>query len=104
MKAVDTAHAAAFVKLSTNKLTNALIAAVEQQQPPRKGMFRPKLRYCHQGGQNPPIVVVHGNGLDSIPSTYTRYLESTFRKVFKLVGTPMRIEYKTSKNPYAEEE
>jgi GTP-binding protein len=74
--------------------------AVEQQQPPRKGIFRPKLRYAHQGGMNPPIVVIHGNALDAISDSYRRYLETRFREAFKLEGTPLRIEFKSSKNPY----
>ncbi|MGL4576019.1 MAG: ribosome biogenesis GTPase Der [Burkholderiaceae bacterium] len=104
MNSLDAAHAAAFAKLSTPKLTRAMIAAVEQQQPPRKGLHRPKLRYAHQGGQNPPIVVVHGNALDAVSDSYKRYLEGKFREEFKLTGTPLRIEMRTSKNPYAKSE
>jgi GTPase len=100
LASVDTAFAASMVKLSTPKLTRALQAAVEQQQPPRSGRFRPKMRYAHQGGMNPPIVVIHGSGLDGVKEPYKRYLENTFRKVFKLVGTPMRIELKSSVNPF----
>src|SRR5690606_15668051 len=94
------AHAAAFAKLSTPKLTRVLQAAVEQQQPPRKGIFRPKMRYAHQGGQNPPLIVIHGNALDAIPGSYRRYLEGRFRTAFKVDGTPLRIEFKSSQNPY----
>src|SRR5690606_31751378 len=68
LKAVNAAHAAAFAKLSTPKLTRELHAAVEQQPPPRKGIFRPKMRYAHQGGQNPPLIVIHGSGLDAVPA------------------------------------
>nr|WP_216605185.1 ribosome biogenesis GTPase Der [Pelistega europaea] len=100
LKSVNEAHAAAFRKLSTPKLTRELRAAVEQQPPPRKGIFRPKMRYAHQGGQNPPLVIIHGNALDAISESYKRYLESRFRKAFKLDGTPMRIEFKSSTNPY----
>src|SRR4051794_26805716 len=75
MKSVDSAYAAATTNLSTPKLTRALIEAVEHQQPRRKGSIRPKLRYAHQGGQNPPIVVIHGNALDAIDDNYKRYLE-----------------------------
>jgi GTP-binding protein len=100
LAAVDTAFAAATAKLSTPKLTRALQAAVEQQQPPMSGRFRPKMRYAHQGGSNPPIVVIHGSGLDDVKATYKRYLEGTFRKVFKLKGTPMRIELRSSANPF----
>jgi GTP-binding protein len=104
MRAVDQAFAAAMAKLPTPKLTRALREAVERQQPPRKGPFRPKLRYAHQGGQNPPVVIIHGNSLDRIPDTYQRYLESWFREVFKLQGTPLRIEWRSSTNPYAKED
>ncbi|NLC35825.1 MAG: ribosome biogenesis GTPase Der [Alcaligenaceae bacterium] len=102
MKSVDEAHAAAYRKLSTPRLTRALHAAVEQQPPPRKGIFRPKMRYAHQGGQNPPLVVVHGSGLDAVPESYRRYLESRFRSEFQLEGTPLRIEFKSSHNPYVQ--
>jgi GTP-binding protein len=101
MRSVDDAFAAATRKLSTPKLTRALQEAVERQQPPRKGPLRPKLRYAHQGGQNPPIVVIHGTSLDAVPETYRRYLESWFREQFKLEGTPLRIEFRTGANPYA---
>jgi GTP-binding protein len=104
MTSVDAAHAAAFAKLPTPKLTRALIAAVEQQPPPRRGMGRPKLRYAHQGGQNPPVVIIHGNSLDHITDTYKRYLEHQFRETFKLAGTPLRIEFRSSHNPYARPE
>ncbi|MGA1083603.1 MAG: ribosome biogenesis GTPase Der, partial [Burkholderiaceae bacterium] len=101
MRSVLAAYAAATRKLSTPKLTRALREAVERQQPPRKGPIRPKLRYAHQGGQNPPIVVVHGNSLDQVSDVYKRYLEAQFRTKFDLEGTPLRIEWKVSKNPYA---
>ncbi|MFV9473263.1 ribosome biogenesis GTPase Der [Advenella sp. RU8] len=104
LKSVNEAHAAAFIKLSTPKLTRELHAAVEQQQPPRKGIFRPKMRYAHQGGQNPPLIIVHGSALDAVPDSYKRYLESRMRKVFNLSGTPLRIEFKSSKNPYKQAE
>jgi GTP-binding protein len=100
MRSVDGAYAAAMAKLSTPKLTRTLIAAVERQPPPRKGMRRPKLRYAHQGGQNPPRIIIHGNSLDALPDTYRRYLEGVFRDTFALVGTPMRVEFRTGRNPY----
>ncbi len=103
LKSIDAAHAAAFAKLSTPKLTRELQAAVEQQPPPRKGIFRPKMRYAHQGGQNPPLIVVHGSALDAIPDSYRRYLETRFRNAFDLAGTPLRIEFKASRNPYAQD-
>lgn len=102
MKSVDEAHAAAYRKLSTPKLTRVLHAAVEQQPPPRKGIFRPKMRYAHQGGQNPPLIVIHGSGLDGVTDAYRRYLESRFRAAFQLEGTPLRIEFKSSHNPYVQ--
>ena len=102
LRSVNSAHAAAFAKLSTPKLTRELQAALEQQQPPRRGIFRPKMRYAHQGGQNPPLIIIHGNALDSIPDSYRRYLEGRFRDAFELAGTPLRIEFKSSFNPYAD--
>jgi GTP-binding protein len=101
MKSIDAAYAAAMVNLSTPKLTRALIEAVEHQQPKRKGSIRPKMRYAHQGGQNPPIIVIHGNSLDAIGDVYKRYLEKHFRETFSLVGTPLRIEMRSGKNPFA---
>ena len=97
---VDAAYKAAYAKLSTPRLTRALQAAVEQQQPPMAGRFRPKMRYAHQGGQNPPIVVIHGSGLDGVKEPYKRYLENSFRKTFSLQGTPLRIELRSSVNPF----
>jgi GTP-binding protein len=104
LKAVDAAHAAAFAKLSTPKLTRTLQAAVEQQPPPRKGIFRPKMRYAHQGGQNPPRIIIHGNALDAVPDSYRRYLEGQFREAFNLAGTPLSVEFKSSRNPYLKDE
>ena len=102
LRSVNAAHAAAFTKLSTPRLTRELQAAIEQQPPPRKGIFRPKMRYAHQGGQNPPLIIIHGNALDAIPDPYRRYLEGRFRDEFELAGTPVRIEIKSSFNPYAD--
>jgi len=104
MKSVDAAFAAAMAKLSTPRLTRALIEAVEHQEPRRKGSVRPKLRYAHQGGQNPPIIVIHGNALESIDASYKRYLEKHFRETFSLTGTPLRIELRSSKNPFKQTE
>ena len=103
MRSVETAYASAMVKLATPKLTRSLQEAVARQAPPRKGLTRPKMRYAHQGGHNPPIVVIHGSGLDHIAATYHRYLETWFRDHFKLQGTPLRIEFRTAANPYAPE-
>lgn len=102
LASVDKAYAAAMVKLPTPKLTRVLQAAVQKQQPPRRGNVRPKLRYAHQGGSNPPIIVIHGNALDDVPESYTRYLEKTYLEAFRLQGTPLRIQYKTARNPFAE--
>jgi GTP-binding protein len=104
MKSVDAAYAAATANLPTPKLTRALEEAVEHQQPRRKGSIRPKLRYAHQGGQNPPVIVIHGNALDAIDANYKRYLEKHFRETFSLVGTPLRIELRSGKNPFAKSE
>lgn len=102
MRSIDSAYAAAMAKLSTPRLTRVLEEAVEHQQPPRKqGGTRPKLRYAHQGGQNPPIIVIHGNSLDAISDDYKRYLEKHFRDAFSLTGTPLRIEFRSGKNPFA---
>jgi len=101
MRSVDEAYAAAMRRMPTPKLTRALHEAVERQQPPRRGPVRPKMRYAHQGGQNPPIVIVHGSALDHVPETYRRYLESWFRDRFELAGTPLRIEWRSGANPYA---
>ncbi|MFA7399157.1 MAG: ribosome biogenesis GTPase Der [Sideroxydans sp.] len=102
LKSVNLAYAAAMAKLPTPQLTRVLLAAVEKQQPPRGGVFRPKMRYAHQGGSNPPLIVVHGSALDKVPETYRRYLESCFSDAFKLEGTPLRIEFKSGKNPFAD--
>jgi GTP-binding protein len=100
MKSVDVAYAAAMAKLSTPRLTRTLIAAVERQAPPRRGAIRPKLRYAHQGGMNPPLIVIHGSALRGVPESYRRYLQGVFRSAFELRGTPLRIELRTGRNPY----
>jgi GTPase len=100
MRSVSEAHAAAFARLPTPKLTRALQAAVARQMPPRAGASRPKLRYAHQGGVNPPIIVIHGNSLKHVPDSYRRYLEGYFRAEFELAGTPLRVEFRTGRNPY----
>ncbi len=100
LKSVEEAYAAAMAKMSTPKLTRALIAALEKQMPPKSGRFTPKMRYAHQGGSNPPLIVIHGSGLDDVPASYTRYLERSFCEVFKLQGTPLRVQFNSSKNPF----
>lgn len=104
MKSVEGAYKAATTNLSTPKLTRALQEAIEKQEPKRKGSIRPKMRYAHQGGQNPPIIVIHGNALEGVTEPYKRYLEKHFRDTFNLVGTPLRIELKSGKNPFAKEQ
>ena len=98
---ITQAHRAATCKMSTPVLTRLLLEAVQFQSPQRSGMFRPKLRYAHQGGMNPPIIIIHGNSLEHVTEAYKRFLEGRFRKEFNLVGTPLRIQMKTSSNPYA---
>ena len=99
-EAIREAHQAAMRKMPTPLLTRVLLESVQFQSPKRSGMFRPKMRYAHQGGQNPPVIVIHGNSLDHISASYKRFLETRFRKAFNLVGTPLRIEMRTSENPY----
>ena len=99
---IDQAYAAAMIKIPTPKLTRALQMALERQQPPLSGRVRPKMRYAHQGGMNPPVIVIHGNSLEHVSDAYKRFLEGRFRKEFDLVGTPLRIEMKTSSNPYTD--
>jgi GTP-binding protein len=101
-KAITQARASAMRKMSTPVLTRLLQESVAFQAPPKNGMFRPKMRYAHQGGMNPPVIVIHGNSLEHVPEVYRRFLEGRFRKAFDLIGTPLRIEFKTSHNPYDE--
>jgi GTP-binding protein len=101
---ITQAHKSAMVKMTTPVLTRLLLESVQFQSPQRGGMFRPKLRYAHQGGMNPPVIVIHGNSLEHVTETYKRYLEGRFRKAFDLSGTPLRIEMKTSQNPYADKD
>ncbi len=103
-KSINQSYQSAMLKMSTPKITRVLQTAIERQQPPRAGLIRPKMRYAHQGGSNPPIIVIHGNALQKVPESYTRYLVQTFRKAFHLEGTPLRVQYKSTDNPYANEE
>ena len=98
------AHQAANRKMPTPQLTKILQEAVQFQPPQRAGMFRPKLRYAHQGGMNPPIIIIHGNSLDHVTDSYKRYLEGRFRQKFDLIGTPLRVQIKTSENPFVDKE
>ncbi|MDX1465383.1 MAG: ribosome biogenesis GTPase Der [Halomonas sp.] len=97
---IERAFASANCHWSTNRLTSILQDAVEQHQPPMVHGRRIKLRMAHQGGSNPPIIVVHGNQTSSLPEAYKRYLTNTFRKVLKVRGTPMRFEFRSGDNPY----
>ncbi len=102
--AITQAHKAATCKMTTPVLTRLLLEAVQFQSPQRSGMFRPKMRYAHQGGMNPPVIVIHGNSLEHVSETYKRFLEGRFRKAFNLEGTPLRIEMRTSHNPYKDKD
>lgn len=99
-KSVQEAFRSAVTRWPTSRLTRILEDAVQEHQPPLVNGRRIKLRYAHLGGANPPLIVIHGNQVDEVPKSYTRYLENTFRRVLKLVGTPIRIEYKGGENPY----
>jgi GTP-binding protein len=103
-KAIADAWTSATKKMPTPVLTRLLAEAVQFQQPKRAGAFRPKLRYAHQGGQNPPIIVIHGNSLEHVSEAYKRFLEGRFREHFKLSGTPLRIQFKSSDNPFDNKE
>jgi len=100
---IQRAYDSAMIKVPTNRLTQILQDAVASHQPPLVNGRRIKLRYAHMGGQNPPIIVIHGNQTDAVSKDYKRYLENIFRKVLKLQGTPVQLEFKTSENPYKDE-
>jgi GTPase len=100
MRSVDAAWKAATLKMPTPKLTRAILDAIQRQAPARSGLSRPKMRYAHQGGQNPPRVIVHGSGLGEVQASYVRFLESWLRTKFDLTGTPLRIEFRNSHNPF----
>lgn len=97
---VDDAYASAHLDMSTSQLTRILEDAVMDHQPPMVGGQRIKLRYAHQGGMNPPVIVVHGNRTSSLPDSYKRYLANTFRRVLNISGTPIRFEFKSGENPF----
>jgi GTP-binding protein len=100
MASVNKAYRAATRELSTPELTRVLDAAQVQHQPPLVSGRRIRLRYAHQGGRNPPVIVIHGNQTEDVPDTYRRYLANTFRDAFDLYGTPVRVEFRTGGNPY----
>lgn len=103
LTSVDGAFKAAMAKLPTPQLTRVLTDAIAQHQPPITKGIRPKLRYAHQGGMNPPIVVIHGSHVTEIKDSYKRFLEGVFRKTFQLTGTPLRVQFNQGENPFAEE-
>jgi GTP-binding protein len=98
--AVDSAYVACMREMPTPELTRVLEKAMEQHQPPLIRGRRIKLRYAHQGGKNPPIIVIHGNQINQVPDAYRRYLANVFRKTFKLDGTPVRVEFRSDENPF----
>ena len=98
------AHRSANRKMPTPVLTRLLMEAVQFQTPKKTGMYRPKLRYAHQGGMNPPIIIIHGNSLEHVTDSYKRFLEGRFRKEFDLVGTPLLIQMKSASNPYSDKD
>ncbi len=100
-KSVDLAYHSARRKWSTNQLTTIMQGIIELHQPPMVRGRRIKPRYAHQGGSNPPVIVIHGNQLGDLPGSYKRYLENAFRKALKVRGTPIRFEFKVGENPYA---
>ncbi|HHI76620.1 MAG TPA: ribosome biogenesis GTPase Der, partial [Gammaproteobacteria bacterium] len=100
MEAADAAYRAAMIDLPTPELTRVLEEAVAEHQPPLVRGRRIKLRYAHQGGRNPPVIVIHGNQVDQVPASYRRYLVNRFREAFDLHGTPLRVEFRAGKNPY----
>jgi len=98
---IESAYASAYKELPTPQLTKLLEDAVTAHQPQLVKGRRIKLRYAHQGGKNPPIIVIHGNQVDKVPGHYKRYLTKYFRETLQLHGTPVRLEFKASANPYA---
>ena len=102
LNSANAAYGASMSRLSTPKLTRVLLAAVQKQAPPRAGVSRPKLRYAHQGGMNPPLIMIHGNSLNQVPDSYRRYLERAFMTAFELRGTPVKVAFKQqARNPFA---
>ena len=101
LEAADAAYANAMRDLSTPLLTRLLEDAVQAHQPPLVRGRRIKLRYAHQGGRNPPVIVIHGNQTDALPAAYRRYLVNRFRSALDLAGTPLRLELRAGDNPYA---
>ena len=101
MRAVHKSHASATKKFTTAELTRAVEMAYQSHSPPIVRGHAAKLRFAHPGGENPPTIVIHGNRVKSLPESYKRYLENFLRARFKLVGTPLRLEFRQGENPYA---
>ncbi|MDF2939905.1 MAG: der [Gammaproteobacteria bacterium] len=99
-QSVDEAYRSAHQEISTSQITRVMEKALEEHNPPLVRGRRIKLRYAHMGGHNPPQIVIHGNQTESLPESYKRYLINCFRKAFNLIGTPIKLELKTSENPY----
>jgi GTP-binding protein len=100
MRGVKHAYDASMREMPTPDLTRVLETAIEQHQPPLVRGRRIKLRYAHQGGRNPPVIVVHGNQVQQVPDAYRRYLSNVFRKNFGLEGTPVKVEFRSDENPF----
>ncbi|MFT7223788.1 MAG: GTP-binding protein [Cellvibrionaceae bacterium] len=100
-QSIDQAYQSATKRFSTNNLTKILQIAVSDHQPPMVRGHRIKLRYAHPGGHNPPIIVIHGNQTEAVPGHYARYLEKTFRRLLQLQGTPIKLQFRSTDNPYA---
>ena len=100
LPAAERAYRAATRDLSTTDLNRELESAVTAHAPPLVRGRRIRLRYAHQGGRNPPVIIIHGNQTEKLPEAYRRYLINRFRKAFRLQGTPVRIWFKTSDNPF----
>jgi GTP-binding protein len=101
MHSVHSAYRASMREIATPELTRTLEAALEQHQPPLVRGRRIKLRYAHQGGRNPPVIVIHGNQTAHVPDAYRRYLVNVFRQTYGLDGTPVRLEFRSDDNPFA---
>lgn len=101
LRGVQTAFKAATTHLSSARLNRVLRDAVERQSPPMSGRYRPKLKFAHQGGTSPPRIIIHGNGLQKIPNSYRRFLQNFFIENFALKGTPVKLIFRSSENPYA---
>lgn len=101
MQSVEAAYEAAMRTLPTPELTRVLEAAIKQHQPPLVRGRRIKLRYAHQGGRNPPVIVIHGSQAERTPEDYRRFLSNSLRQAFDLRGTPVRVEFRSETNPFA---